>query len=179
VAWHPNSAQEGATIATSSFDATAAVWNRGQGESTWEVCAQLEGHENEVKGVAWSTDGKYLATSSRDKSVWIWESEGGGEEQDYDAEFEYDCSAVLTGHTQDVKCVRFHPSSSKHLFSASYDDTVRLWKFDEACEDWIESYQISGVHTSTVWSLDFDPSGQFMCTCSDDLSIAFFRVTSP
>lgn len=80
VSWQPNSTQEGATLATSSFDATAAVWNRGQGENSWEVCAQLEGHENEVKGVAWSNDGKYLATSSRDKSVWIWESEGAGED---------------------------------------------------------------------------------------------------
>ena len=79
--------------------------------------------------------------------------------EDFEAEFEYDCSAVLTGHTQDVKCVRFHPSSSKHLFSASYDDTVKLWVFDQACEDWIESYSISGVHSSTVWALDFDPSG--------------------
>lgn len=34
---------------------------------------KLDGHENEVKCVAFSVSGQYVATASRDKTVFIWQ----------------------------------------------------------------------------------------------------------
>jgi cytosolic iron-sulfur protein assembly protein CIAO1 len=67
-------------IATASFDGTVVIWeSQNSSNSRWELIASLEGHENEVKSVCWSQNGKWIATCGRDKSVWIWENIGQGE----------------------------------------------------------------------------------------------------
>lgn len=54
---------------------------------------------------------------------------------------EYDVMDVKHGHSQDVKCVTWHPTKEL-LASCSYDDSIRLWVCDEG--DWACAVVLEG-----------------------------------
>ena len=202
-AWKPNLKDEN-VIATGSFDATVGIWRRwdndvglrrsdmkldeedftavnGTGnadeedDDEWRYAVLLEGHESEVKSVSWSAAGNFLATCSRDKSVWLWEEV---------ADDDYETIAVLQEHEGDVKCVSWHPEEEL-VASASYDDDIRLWKED--VDDW-GCVAILRGHESTVWAVEWEgarPANKDaqatentdlrLASCSDDQTIRIWR----
>lgn len=173
----------GLRLASASFDGRVAIYLHRRltggeaglapmaGESeNWRQAACLEGHENEVKGVAWSPSASLLATCGRDRTVWIWSTEPHSDE--------FECVAVLAEHTQDVKQVKWLPlitASGEILVSCSYDDSVRMWQCDPVYDEWFPSGHLTG-HISTVWSCDFEPNtGRRMVTVSDDRCLVLWQ----
>ncbi len=185
VAWAP----DGARLAAASFDGTVTVWQQqrqthagdmvdddvdvdnydggdGATATAWRCVATLEGHENEVKCVAFDASGALLATCGRDKTVWIWEFD--------EATREFECVSVCHGHSQDVKCVVWHPRDEL-LVSTAYDDTLRVWKADD--DDWTCTATLTG-HTGTVWAAAFSRDGALLLSCSDDRSLRLWRYAA-
>ncbi|MEQ2183665.1 hypothetical protein GOODEAATRI_000427 [Goodea atripinnis] len=74
----------------------------------------LQGHTEAVISTAFSPTGKYLASSSKDGSVRIWDTVLG----------RYD--KILTGHTQSVTCVKW--GGDGLLYTSSQDRTVKVWR---------------------------------------------------
>ncbi|CAX41634.1 cytosolic iron-sulfur protein assembly protein, putative [Candida dubliniensis CD36] len=177
-------------LAAGSFDSTISVWGIDEPDveydidevvanqkeiltspnNEWNLMAIIEGHENEVKAVDWNFQGQYLASCSRDKTVWIWET-------DPETLEEFECVAVLNDHSQDVKNVSWHPSMNI-LASSSYDDTIRIYQQDIAGDEW-SCVGILNGHEGTVWCSKFesfksptaDSSILRLVSASDDLSV--------
>jgi cytosolic iron-sulfur protein assembly protein CIAO1 len=206
-------AAEKVTLATGSFDANVGIWEHNGAAATvrqredgdgddddeeWNFTTLLTGPDSEIKDVHFAPPhygANLLATSSRDKSVWVWEEV---------EEEEWETIAVLQEHSGDVKCVRWCEGVSvpaegegevrvvgarELLASGSYDDAVRLWRDVEEEGDWMCIALLEG-HGGTVWDLawegwvseavksragwEADWEARLM-TCSDDMTIRLWK----
>lgn len=71
--------------------------------------------------------------------------------------------------------MKWHPDRDQ-LFSASYDNSIKAWSWEDSVDEWVCKFTIRG-HSSTVWSLDFDASGTYLVSSSEDKTWAVWSVT--
>ncbi len=113
----------------------------------------LRGHTGLIGRIAWSPDGKWLASPSKDMTIRIWDAVTGK------------VVRTLKGHTSEVNSVAWSPDGLR-LASASHDKTVRLWD----AKTGKERRKLEG-HSESVYSIAWSPDGRRLASASSDKTV--------
>lgn len=118
------------------------------------------GHTGYVSSVAFSSDGKVLATGGWDKKIKLWDVQTGRELR------------ALVGHFAYVTSVNFSPDR-KLLASGSWDATVKLWDVTTGTV-----LRTLAGHSDTVYSVAFSSDGKIIAGGSKDKTIKLWDVAT-
>jgi WD40 repeat protein/serine/threonine protein kinase/energy-coupling factor transporter ATP-binding protein EcfA2 len=124
------------------------------------LTAFLSGHHDAVRSVAFSPDGRLIASGSRDGAIMVW-----------DAATRRALGQPLTGHTDRVNSVAFSPDG-RLLASGGADNTIRLWDVATGAP---RGQPLTG-HEDAVWSVAFSPDGKTLASGSSDGTVMLWDV---
>ncbi len=144
---------------TDSGDHTVILWDT---RTRQPVGDPLTGHTDWIRSVAFSPDGRTLATAGADKTVILW-----------DVATRQRIGDPLTGHTDWVQSVAFSPDG-RTLATGGDDATVILW--DVAARRPVGA-PLTG-HTDLVRSVVFGPDGRTLATGGRDRTVILWDVAA-
>lgn len=167
-----------------------------------QLQCKLYGHDSMIRALAFSSNGKYLASASNDGTIRIWNYKSGECIQQINGDGSFImCLAfsptedqiayaplgtvvkiwdigtrtnvmTLGGHTNNITCLSYS-SDGNLLLTASEDKTIRVWNTNEW---WCKN--ILNGHSGFILTAKFSPDNKFIASGSIDKSIHIWEVSS-
>ncbi len=101
----------------------------------------LQGHTDSIRSLAFSPDGRLIASGSNDKTIKLWDVETGREIR------------TLQGHTDSIRSLAFSPDG-RLIASSSNDKTIKLWDIESG-----QTIRTIEGSMSNVCNVAFSPDG--------------------
>jgi len=122
--------------------------------------ATLTGHNDLVNSVAYSPDGRYIVSGSRDNTIKVWDART------------YKEVETLRGHNRWVYSVAYSPDG-RYIVSGSEDATIKVWD----ARTYKEVATLRG-HDGFVQSVVYSPDGRYIVSGSWDKTIKVWDATT-
>lgn len=116
------------------------------------------GHSSRIICVAWSPNGKYIASGSFDKTVMLWDASNGQHIRTYKE------------HTQRIQALAWSPDS-RYIASASNDASIHVW--EAATGDTLHTYL---GHRGEVNDVAWSPDGTRIASASADCTVHIWEA---
>ena len=160
------SSQDGSSLATGTREGRIRLWDTKTGRRTLDlkghaVIGHSEREDRSILALAFSPDGKIIASGCIDNTVQLWDTEKGVK------------LATLRGHKGWVTAVAFS-ADGKTLASGDANKAIKLWDVDT-----LKEHTTLLGHKNTICALTFAPKGaspysECLASGSSDGTIRFW-----